>query len=758
MASEQFLSVEDHGGEKRLRLDKEVVKSLLMSDEIADKPVVVISVAGAFRTGKSFLLNAMTRYLKASDKSCWLDDKSESFPWKTGCEAHTNGMVMSHPIPITLQSGEEAALLLMDTQGIFDDNFTTSDSTRIFALSTLLSSVQVFNVMNNLKSDDLDNLQLFAEYGRLAMNSTDDKPFQKLLFLIRDWYDIQNYPLGSQGGNDFVDKRMSSNRESLARQRQHIKACFTDVSGFLLPYPGEDVAGSPTFAGDAKDMKPQFITALKDLMSTLFSPEKLSVKMNGSVPMTCRHLATFIEAYTDLFRSEELPDAKSILQAVADTSNMAIVNHELIAYMKRMNGLLGKDATMLNEQILGDEHQQAKADALKSMERQKVIRDTTKTDNHYSRLLADRIDEWFKESQNLFKEKCNLDSLKASLLNDVVDECIKSFSLSMNSVTSNKSMGEREIREAYQTANEEALLCFNSKIVTFGSHRAEESRLRLERTMKKTLSKALADNTSYLLVQDELLTYKKRMEGLLGDNAPMIDEMLLCEEHCKAKTHALQSLELQINRRYPNKADKYYSYLLVCDVEEWFKTSQHLFKEKCERDKLKARKANDALVDECFRSFETTMTLLHEKQLKDEKEVREEANKAQQEALRLFETRVITLGYYTAGDSRTKLAGSLVEASSAWWNEYQKQIKSDANIAKALKIAAVAVGAVGAAAAGPVGWVTYAVVEGMMAAVAAGGAVVAGSAATATGLAIVGNMYDKTKSSGTDETEKSEPS
>ena len=46
-------------------LDVDSLESILLSDEIKDKKVVVLSVAGAFRKGKSFLLDFFIRYLNA---------------------------------------------------------------------------------------------------------------------------------------------------------------------------------------------------------------------------------------------------------------------------------------------------------------------------------------------------------------------------------------------------------------------------------------------------------------------------------------------------------------------------------------------------------------------------------------------------------------------------------------------------------------------------------------------------------------------
>lgn len=52
-------------------------------------------------------------------------------------------MLWSQPYLMKNQDGEEVAVLLMDTQGAFDSQSTVRDCATIFALSTMLSSLQV---------------------------------------------------------------------------------------------------------------------------------------------------------------------------------------------------------------------------------------------------------------------------------------------------------------------------------------------------------------------------------------------------------------------------------------------------------------------------------------------------------------------------------------------------------------------------------------------------------------------------------------
>ncbi|TGZ54330.1 Uncharacterized protein DBV15_08198 [Temnothorax longispinosus] len=177
-------------------LDEAALSEILLHDDVKDRNVVVVSVAGAFRKGKSFLLDFFLRYMNNkytlhNDTDSWLgaeDEPLSGFSWRGGSERDTTGILMwSKVYPATLANGEEIAVILMDTQGAFDSQSTVRDCATVFALSTMLSSVQIYNLSQNIQEDDLQHLQLFTEYGRLALESSDSTPFQRLQFLVRDW-------------------------------------------------------------------------------------------------------------------------------------------------------------------------------------------------------------------------------------------------------------------------------------------------------------------------------------------------------------------------------------------------------------------------------------------------------------------------------------------------------------------------------------------------------------------------------------------
>lgn len=52
-----------HEDDHNFELDEEALEQILLQEHIRDLNVVVVSVAGAFRKGKSFLLDFMLRYM-----------------------------------------------------------------------------------------------------------------------------------------------------------------------------------------------------------------------------------------------------------------------------------------------------------------------------------------------------------------------------------------------------------------------------------------------------------------------------------------------------------------------------------------------------------------------------------------------------------------------------------------------------------------------------------------------------------------------
>nr|KAG5710728.1 hypothetical protein BaRGS_035130 [Batillaria attramentaria] len=249
----------------------------------------------------------------------------------------------------------------MDTQGAFDSESTVRDCATIFALSTMISSIQVYNLSQNIQEDDLQHLQLFTEYGRLALEDNDNvsKPFQALQFLVRDWSFPYEAEYGIKGGRKILDRRLQvsdKQHQELQQIRRHISSCFDNISCFLMPHPGLRVATNPHFDGRLREIEVDFREQLQVLVPMVLAPENIVLKEINGVQITAQELVEYFKAYMKIYQGEELPEPKTMLQATAEANNLTAVANAKNQYSKEMEEICGGQKPYLHPDSLDREH------------------------------------------------------------------------------------------------------------------------------------------------------------------------------------------------------------------------------------------------------------------------------------------------------------------------------------------------------------------------------------------------------------------
>jgi len=143
----QIVSIGTESDAYAFTFHEDILNQILGKIQPSSMKVCVVSVVGAFRTGKSFLLSWFLRYLYYHSESLvestgnvekmdsdtksdaanfkWYDKvKSlghDGFDWRGGSERNTTGIWMwSHPfiLPLASVESEKIAVLLVDTQGM----------------------------------------------------------------------------------------------------------------------------------------------------------------------------------------------------------------------------------------------------------------------------------------------------------------------------------------------------------------------------------------------------------------------------------------------------------------------------------------------------------------------------------------------------------------------------------------------------------------------------------------------------------------
>ncbi|XP_070497773.1 atlastin-2-like [Chironomus tepperi] len=371
---------------KEVIVNYEELDRIFSHPEIQDRKVVILSVIGAFRGGKSFFLDYCLRFLYAHFPSIsnpwkpnfifeknpnWMGDSNEpltGFSWQAGSNRDTIGIVFWSDVFLHTidRNGEKLAIFVMDTQGLYDNDSSTSDNNRIFGIGTLISSIQIFNVMARIQEDQLLNFQLATEltkfYGASKHPFT-GCPFQNLLFLIRDWTD-EDYAYGIEGGKEYFDKifmKTVSKNEELRKVRESIKNCFERIECCLLPHPGKTVAGKKSYNGRISDMDEEFHDEIRNIIEYILLPDNMIRKKMNSQELTSMEMKKFIFDYFKLYQSEDIPITPTIFEQTVK-NKMEILIEECVEDYKLA---VYRNKDLVKDQTFETIHKMCKARALK---------------------------------------------------------------------------------------------------------------------------------------------------------------------------------------------------------------------------------------------------------------------------------------------------------------------------------------------------------------------------------------------------------
>jgi len=362
----------------------------------ADK-IAILSVMGAFRTGKSFILNFMLRFLRYEqkcraegkdpnegwshpDRTCddsgkkllenypipaWMKDAGNSiegvgneggnseggFKFKAGEDRCTEGIwVWPEPFVRTID-GEEVALLLMDTQGAWDGQMAAAQSATIFGLTAVLSSKQVYNINKQIQEDHVKNLVYFMENARAAIRKAAgpgakseevDRCFQALGFLVRDCpllYNKMNMDECSQKMKDVLAKQTNPENlaEEAAKNATTLQSMFQDIGCFCMPRPG-DAVEQDDYEGKIEELSNDFVRFLDHYMRDIFQTNLPAKTILGN-PVTPLTFDKVVKEYAACFKNAA-PDYELFANAQQKVSQMCAQEKVIEAFQANMNTIM----------------------------------------------------------------------------------------------------------------------------------------------------------------------------------------------------------------------------------------------------------------------------------------------------------------------------------------------------------------------------------------------------------------------------------
>lgn len=160
------------------------------------------------------------------------------------------------------------------------------------------------------------------------------------MFVIRDWISPEEYNYGIEGGNNFIKMFMrvkDFHTPELKQVRQYLQKTYESITCFLMPYPGKITARNSTFDGRWSAIDEEFVDTMKELFPIILSPANLTAKTVNGVQVKAFELSVYIRQYVDMFKSENMPEAKSIYESTLDNQFQILLSKAVEVYLESVS-------------------------------------------------------------------------------------------------------------------------------------------------------------------------------------------------------------------------------------------------------------------------------------------------------------------------------------------------------------------------------------------------------------------------------------
>ncbi|XP_060708729.1 guanylate-binding protein 1-like isoform X3 [Hemiscyllium ocellatum] len=341
-----------------LSVNREAVDQILST---ISQPVVVVAIAGLYRTGKSYLMNKLA-------------GKQKGFSLGSTIQSHTKGIwMMCVPHPVR----PDHCLILLDTEGLGDvEKGDPTNDSWIFALAVLLSSMLVYNSMGTIDQYAMDKLHYVTELTELikvkATGGEDESTefarfFPAFVWSVRDFtldLTLEGRKVTEDGYLENALKLKhgaSPNVQKYNLPRECIRNYFPTRKCFVFDRPADkdtmrNMEEVPDSCLDAA-----FVNQAQRFVQYVYRTAQTKT-LKGGYPVTGQMLGALVLTYVDSIRSGHLPCLESAVHTLADIENTAAIQEAAQAYGKWM----GERVTLPTETVkeLSEIHNQVHPEAL----------------------------------------------------------------------------------------------------------------------------------------------------------------------------------------------------------------------------------------------------------------------------------------------------------------------------------------------------------------------------------------------------------
>ncbi|XP_068705737.1 guanylate-binding protein 6-like isoform X2 [Montipora foliosa] len=335
----------DKTGEQRHSLY--VVESALQKLRTVKGPVCVVSIAGQYRRGKSYILAEAF-------------DQPDVFPLGHNFDPETMGIWMwIVPQKFQLSNGQECTVVLLDSEGIDAVVGEGLDDHEIFTLTVLLASVMIYNSTGVPTRHDLDGLDFIVKLSeRIQLRSSNDgnpsmgacrkdteffhKTFPFFMWLLRDV--AQSIPPDCEDIKEYFLKRVfkdqrRSDGDNAQKVAESILRFFPGFQAISLPPPSADGELLRNMNSNKSRLNPCFLSGLEQFKQLLRSVLIPKYSFNEGEIVT--GLAALVQLYVDAINTPGvIPNVQTAWETFVMTKCSEACEESLKLYDATMNAEL----------------------------------------------------------------------------------------------------------------------------------------------------------------------------------------------------------------------------------------------------------------------------------------------------------------------------------------------------------------------------------------------------------------------------------
>ncbi|XP_059357404.1 guanylate-binding protein 1-like [Carassius carassius] len=301
------------------------------------EPVVVVSVVGLYRTGKSYLMNRLA-------------GQQSGFALGSTIESKTKGIWM-WCVPHPNKKGH--TLVLLDTEGLGDvEKGDEKHDTWIFCLAVLLSSTLVYNslgVIDNTALEKLhyvteltENIRVKAKEGQHEEESADYmRVFPSFVWAVRD------FTLELKRGDELItsDEYLegalkpktgcSPQTVQYNLPRNCLRQFFAVRKCFVFPRPASTQNMRRMEQLNEEELESEFLEQANTFCCYIYNNAQPKT-VTGGRTITGTALGNLADVYVEAIRSGNVPCLENAVVSLAKIQNVRAVEEALQFYMTEM--------------------------------------------------------------------------------------------------------------------------------------------------------------------------------------------------------------------------------------------------------------------------------------------------------------------------------------------------------------------------------------------------------------------------------------